>query len=39
MLTRFERILAPESLHVRVTRTLGRQVIRADQELTRDHIS
>jgi len=34
MLTRFERILAPESLHVRVTRTLGRQVIRADQEST-----
>jgi hypothetical protein len=25
--TRFERILAPESLHARVARTLGRQVI------------
>ena len=34
MPARFERIRAPESLHARVTRTLGRRVVRADQETT-----
>jgi GntR family transcriptional regulator, galactonate operon transcriptional repressor len=34
MSAQFERITAPESLHARVTRTLGRRVVRADKEAT-----
>lgn len=34
MPTQFQRISAPESLHMRVTRTLGRRVVRADHEAT-----